>query len=722
MGLTEIAFRSRQKASQWVDRVAPVLSVGRGLGEGLADLPSGDLTGAAAALELFRDAAPRRFFAGVESGDGAEILRTDLPAACREVVANANDVCARRFDLLGYKDLSFGEAIDWHLDPVAGRRSPALHWSRINPLDASMVGDSKVTWELNRHQWLLPLGQAYWLTGERRYALEAADLVDDWIRANPYGLGINWTSSLEVAYRLISWIWTFVLIRDSKVLSVAEFAGLLRQVRLHARHIQRYLSRYFAPNTHLTGEALGLFYAGVLFPELREAAEWRRLGWNILVTESARQVIEDGVYFEQATAYQQYTIEIYLHFLMLAARNGIEVPPQVRARVERMVDFLLATRAPDGTVPEIGDSDSGALLPLVRRTPGDCRGTFALAGTWLGRPDFLWAAGGLTAEVLWLLGPEGWRGAAATGSRPPNGPASLAFPKGGYAIMRSHWDRNAHQMIVDIGPLASPVSGAHAHADMLAIQCWAFGEPYLVDPGTFCYTADETWRDHFRGSAAHSTVVVDGQSQADPVGPFAWRTQPTVTLSEWTTSPLRDYVDAFHDSYGRLGTEVRHRRRVLFVKPRFWVLVDDVVGSEVHDVEVRFQFGQRHLQVCESPWIAAQGRRGEGLWLAAFSSVPLKRAVREGETSPPAGWVSPSYGRRRPAPAVIYSAQRPLPIRVVTLLIPTPGLGGTPPRVTARHQASGAVRLCLEEMRETIVCDDLTLTVEPSNAMCEGAR
>ncbi len=483
MGLGEIADRSRQQANRWVDRVVPGLGVRARTRGGLAGRAARPAE-AAAALELFRDAAPRRFFPGVETGDAAEVLRDQLPGACRDVVAVANAVCARRFDLLGYEGLSFGESVNWHLDPVAGRRAPLTHWSRIDALDAAAIGDSKVTWELNRHQWLLPLAQAYWLTADRRYAQEAADLVDDWSRANPYGIGINWTSSLEAAFRIISWSWAFVLIRDAAVLSAGEFSGLLAQVRVHAAHIERYLSRYFSPNTHLTGEALGLFYAGVLFPELPESARWRRLGRQILVDESRRQIHPDGVYFEQATCYQRYTIEIYLHFLILAGRNGVAVPADVRQRVERMLEFLLAVNAPDGTMPQIGDADGGWLLPLERRAPGDCRGTFAVAAAVLGREDFLWAARGPVPEVLWMLGVAGWDRLKTMGGRAPRGPASLIFRDGGYAVMRSGWTRDAHQVVFDAGPLGCRVSGAPRHAALLCVQCWAFGEPDHVDTGT----------------------------------------------------------------------------------------------------------------------------------------------------------------------------------------------------------------------------------------------
>jgi hypothetical protein len=679
MGLAEIASRSRQQANRWVDRMVPAIAG--------SPLPGGLATGAAtwpdtsASFELFRDAAPRRFFPGVETGDAVEIIREELPSAARDVIAVANAICTRRFDLLGYEGLSFGETIDWHLDPVANRRAPLTHWSRIDPLNPAMVGDSKVTWELNRHQWLLPLAQAYWLTADRRYAQEAADLVDDWCRANPYGVGINWSSSLEVAFRLISWSWAFVLMRDAGVLTPREFSGLMIQVRRHALHIERYLSTYYSPNTHLTGEALGLFYAGVLFPEFPEAARWRKTGRQILIEEAGRQVYGDGVYFEQATCYQRYTVDFYLHFLILARRNDVAVPVEVRRTVEKMLEFLLALTGPDGQMPSIGDADGGWLLPLTRRDPADVRGTFAVAAAWFGRSDFYWPAGGPAPEVLWLLGAQGWDRLRALEPAPPAARPSVLFPEGGYAVMRSDWSNRAHQLIVDVGPLGCRVTGAHGHADLLGLQCSVFGEPCIVDPGTFCYTTDRGWRNHFRGTAAHSTVMVDGLPQAEPAGPFSWRDRPSVSIRHWSSTEEADLIDASHDAYASLPDPVRHRRRVLFVKPRFWVIVDDLTGRGEHDIDLRFQFAPGRVELRDGSWVAMAGKRAAGLWIGAFCAAPLSVRLVEGELDPPQGWISRQYGRRQPAPMGIWRTRSRVPARIVTLLLPVNGMGSTPPVV-----------------------------------------
>jgi hypothetical protein len=717
MGITELSCRSGQEACKWLERVGLALHVKRHSPCLFPKTPENNGEGVRLFRDRFYELCGARFFEGVVSNETAACVAEQFPEMCKQVFAYTDAVCEGRFDLLGYRGLFFGDPVDWHLDPVSGRRATLVHWSRINPLDSVTVGDSKVVWELNRHQWLVYLGQAYRMTGDERYAEAFAGYIREWLQTNPPGVGINWASSLEVALRLISWCWALLLFRRAKALSPELFLCLVEGIGAHAMHVEKYLSYYFAPNTHLTGEALGLFYAGVVFPELRSAGHWRELGSRILVDQIQRQVLPDGVYFEQSTCYQRYTVEIFLHFLILAARSGVAVPAAVGDRVQRLLDFLLALRRPDGTLPQIGDADGGWLLPLAPRFPDDCRGIFATAAALFARSDYAWAARGLAPETLWLLGPSGVKTFETLTACPPPTPPSRVFPDGGYVVMRGGWETNAHQMIFDAGPLGCPLSGGHGHADLLSIQCSVFGEPYLVDPGTYCYTADPDWRDFFRSTAAHNGVVVDGMSQAVPAGPFRWEVRPRARLRQWLSTEAFDLADAEHDAYCRFADPVVHRRRVLFVKPQYWVVVDDLQGATEHRAELRFQFAPMEVMVDPTLWARVCGPRGHGLLIRPFAMVALKAEVREGDAAPIQGWVSPAYGQRGPAPVLIYSAVATFPLRIVTLLLPTENLFASPPTVTPLAGADGPVGLIFDGGRETVRFDDRKAVITRSSAL-----
>ncbi len=133
----------------------------------------------------------RFFFAPAEVEMLCSTLRDRFPLQARDIMVSAERICEHRFDLLGYEDLDYGTEIDWHLDVVHGKRAPREPWFKIRYLDFDEVGDSKITWELNRHQHLVTLAKAYRLTGDRKYWDEIIAQWRKWHEANPYPIGIN---------------------------------------------------------------------------------------------------------------------------------------------------------------------------------------------------------------------------------------------------------------------------------------------------------------------------------------------------------------------------------------------------------------------------------------------------------------------------------------------------------------------------------------------------
>ena len=141
----------------------------------------------------------RFFFASASVEPILNLLRQRLPRQVDQIVRQADKICCHQFDLLGYEDLNYGDPIPWHLDRVHGKEAPKKAFHKIRYLDFHEVGDSKVTWELNRHQHLVTLAKAYRLTRDRRYANEIFNQWRHWHAENPYPVGINWASTLEVA-------------------------------------------------------------------------------------------------------------------------------------------------------------------------------------------------------------------------------------------------------------------------------------------------------------------------------------------------------------------------------------------------------------------------------------------------------------------------------------------------------------------------------------------
>ncbi|MGH9936391.1 MAG: heparinase II/III family protein, partial [Blastocatellia bacterium] len=185
----------------------------------------------------------------------AEIVETMNERFRRErdaIIASAEKAIAGRFDLLGFTDLDFGRPVDWRLNPITRDLAPLVHWSKIDPVTPIGKGDLKVFWEVQRTMHFVTLGQAYWLTGDHRYAEAFVNQASSWIDANPAGMGVGWAASLDVSFRAIQWLWALSLCADSRAVTREFVVRLLKSLIAHGRHIEKYLSSYFSPNTHLT--------------------------------------------------------------------------------------------------------------------------------------------------------------------------------------------------------------------------------------------------------------------------------------------------------------------------------------------------------------------------------------------------------------------------------------------------------------------------------------
>lgn len=614
------------------------------------------------------------FFSSDSVASVLYLLRQRLPGQAERIVEQANKIVNHRFDLLGYQDLDYGSPIDWHLDAVHGKQAPRLLFYKIRYLDFEEVGDSKVTWELNRHQHLVTLAKAYRLTGDHRYADETLRQWRHWRAENPYPVGINWASSLEVAFRGLSWIWTFQLLQGTA--HVPDLRNeWLRALALHGRHIERYLSTYFSPNTHLLGEGVALFFLGVLCPELGAAKRWRSLGWKIIVREADRQVRGDGFHFEQSTYYHVYALDLFLHSAVLASLNAISIPKSFEVTLDKMLTALcLLGRF--GPPPRFGDDDGGRLFNPQRNRAEDLMDPLATGAILFHRSEYKAAVSGLREETLWLLGAEGVRRWDELDPDPP--PAnSTALRESGFYLLTSQ--NPAVQLIVDAGPLGAQ-SGGHGHADALTVCLQSQGYCLLIDPGTYQYVGEGGERDLFRGTAIHNTLRVDGADQAETATPFSWHRLTLPKIEQWIQGRSFDLLIASHDGYQRLPQPVTHRRWVLSLRNGIYLVRDVAEGQGKHRLDISWHLGQEMQLVEEGVYRVRDASQG-------FAVLPAHGHGWAEEVGKAA--CSPVYGRKAPMTVLNYGTWAHLPAEFTTLLVTLEEVHGRPGSFTRMERRQG---------------------------------
>ncbi len=663
MGFEELLFRSGAMLSAWHEEGIYTL--------GLKRNPTAPLFAPGEGI-VFRNP-------WLDSGDLAAVvarLQSAHPEYIQKIKKEADQVCGRQFTLFG-DVVRYGSRIAWRADPISGKEWPASFHTRIDIFSGNAgIGDVKYVWELNRHQFLAVLGKAYLLTGDEKYAAAGLEMMEDWVRENPYKIGINWASALEVAIRSLSWCWACALFQDAKEFGPARRRTLLDSLYQHGGYIEEHLSFFFSPYNHLIGEATALLVLGGLLPQLRPAERWKEKGWAILEAEMPRQFHPDGGTVEQATGYHHFTLGFYLQAFLLRRRLGLAVPSGVGALLEKGFEFSMQMMRPDGMVPMIGDGDEGKAIDLFQPSLWDFRPFLAIGAALFQRGDLKKMAGPFPPDAMWLLHRKDLDRYEALVEMEPT-EKSKALSKSGYYIMRTGWDREAHYLNFDCGEIAAGVSksdlpsAAHGHADALSIEVSAYGEPLLIDPGFYTYNGPVEWHRIFRETQGHNSVVVDGRSQAHYSGRLKWSRAPEVECRRWIRSARFDYVEGSHDGYSRLPQPVIHRRSVAFLKPEYWLIRDELIGAGEHEVDRYFHFSPLNLiNEVKAKSIFGYSAAGSHLAVIPIEKEGVTVEILNGGEGPEGGWLAIGYGKKVRAPIARYRVKASLPITLHTLLVP----------------------------------------------------
>jgi hypothetical protein len=633
----------------------------------IAEIRRGDAAAAHAALARHFVELEWRWPLSPRSRTGVvDAVHRGFPHAAQDARARARRLDEGLIDLLGYRNIPYGRTPDWHRDAVHDRRAPDVFWMRVPYLDPG-CGDHKIIWELNRHQHWLALGRSRWLScdGPDPDAFEYRlfrDQFVSWMSANTPLSGINWASMLEPAFRTLSWVWALAFFAEDAAQDRTPWmSDMLLAIDRQLAHVERNLSRYFSPNTHLTGEALALYAVSTALPELRASASRARTGRDILLQEIDRQIHADGGHAELSPHYHRYSTDFYLLALLVARRAGDPAARVFEDALRRQAHYLRTIAADDGRLPLIGDDDGGQMFPIAGRSPADARPTLAAAADVLG--DASLALGRTPEETYWLLGH------APTFTEPTTASPwrSRLLPDSGYVVLRS--SRGDH-LVFDAGPHGF-LNGGHAHADGLSVDLTVAGRPLFVDPGTATYTMKPAVRDRFRSTPMHNTVSIDGRPHAEPRGPFHWHDAPAARVTAFRTSPAAEFAEGTRED----RTGVRHTRSVLALPDTGWLIVDRLAGPP----RTAAADAWWHLHPDWTPSLDEGGvelrHRDRTRVSLAFDGTTL-RVVPPDDPSG-LGAYAPEYGRIEPAFAIRAHAETALPF-AIGLFVAVPSAGRVP--------------------------------------------
>jgi asparagine synthase (glutamine-hydrolysing) len=526
---------------------------------------------------------------------------------------------------------------DWHANPFTGQRAPSdIHWSDIGDFDN---GDIKIIWEPSRFGFTYPLVRSYWRTGNEQFAEMFWRLLEDWRDNNPPQLGVNWKCGQEISFRVMAWCFGLYGVLDAQSTTARRVESLAQMIAISGARIEANLDYALSQhNNHGISEGLGLWTIGVLFPELRSAAQWRETGRQVLEDLGRELIYDDGAFSQHSVNYHRLMLQDYVWVLRLGEVLNQPFSAELAERVVRSADFLYQIQdEASGGVPYYGLNDGSLILPLNNCDYQDFRAVVQATRYYATRTK-CYPSGPWDEDLLWLFGTDALSAPVEVKER-----ADFEASQGGCYTLRSEQS------------FAFTRCGSFRHrpaqADQLHMDLWWRGHNIALDAGTFSYNAPRPWDDPFSHTAYHNTVTVDGCDQMERVGRFLWLpwTIGRVRSHEQSEAGHLAYFEGEHDGYERLNPPTLHRRAILRAGEQ-WLVVDRLTSAAEHECRLHWLLMDAPYEWDESESRLELGTAAGSYYVQMGSSAKASEfSIVRAEESGPRGWRAPYYNYREPA-------------------------------------------------------------------------
>jgi hypothetical protein len=438
----------------------------------------------------------------------------------------------------------------WHAGFQTKNQWPLVFSYDLDYKQRVDIGDVRTNWELNRHVQFPLLAKGYLITKDREYLIELVDLFDDWTKKNPFLYGVSWTSIMEMAIRINSWIFCYCFLKQAKNVP----ATLLEELRVGiinmTEHIAKHYSRFSSANNHLIVEAYVIGLSGIMF----NYKPWIETGISILNLEILRQNYSDGINKELSLHYQAFVMEALGLFIRVLQLNDIPVPKNWFEMLKKMSRYVSNCLGKFGEVIVFGDNDEGKILDLQGMSSNYYYYVLELMGLLLDEKYLDMSK--VHENIRWIFSDSAILN--ANNKVLYDNSHSVCYHEGGHTILKSK-DRRI-LIGIDHAALGLEPLAAHGHADALSFQMFIDGLPLFVDPGTYNYHFTPEERDYFRKTINHNTVTINNNDQSEMLGAFLWGKKAHTKIDDCRFNENEISIDLSHDGY----SPIIHRRRYQF--------------------------------------------------------------------------------------------------------------------------------------------------------------
>ena len=218
-------------------------------------------------------------------------------------------------------------------------------------------------------------------------------------------------------------------------------------------------------------------------PELPDSQKWLKFALKEFEKEIWHQFYEDGVNFEGSTSYHRLVLEMTAYTVLLCHNYKIKFSNNSYKRLEKAFEYTTYYLKPNGLAPQFGDNDSGRFLILSNY--------------------FNWRS--LDHRYLLSIAKRIFPKNKLFQLKPKN---YLKYFKNGQILIMKKWD---WYLAINAQPIGQDGNGGHNHNDTGSFELNYKGKDFIIDPGTYVYTANPQKRNEFRSISHHSVFAIQNQ-------------------------------------------------------------------------------------------------------------------------------------------------------------------------------------------------------------------
>lgn len=526
-------------------------------------------------------------------------------------------------------------------------RGAKIDWTGKAFADGQEIHDAEWYCQFQRLTWWPALAKAYAATGDERYFREWRFELVSWAgetlpftRKTPGFV----SRGMETCSRCEDHMAVLPAMLRSQEFDAKTLLYFLASFHEQAEHIPQV---YAGVGNHRLNDLAQVFRNGIAFPEFKRSEAWKNDALTLLPKMMDDDVYGDGMNKELVFSYHTMYIGLFEQAYSMFRQHGYadRLPPRYYPRLLKMAEIYAMQSFPDFTCCQFGD------------------------GWKKGDPGFVFRRqlAPYAADIPYF-------DYMVSGGKKGTPPArrNAGYPESGFYFFRSAWKPDAVFMPLKCGAEAE----WHNQMDNGTFELFAYGRNLMTDSGCYMYGSsspeEQRWRAWFRSTKVHQTLTLDNRD-ADR--------KPTPLL--WSEAENLAALAVENQSYPGL----KHRRTVLFLDNRWFLIHDEATGTAAGDVAIHFQFTDGDLKLDK---LVAQTGHAEG----ANLRVQAFPCGREPLAEPEEGWISYEIAKKAKRPAwcwKLHKAADEPGVEFLTALLPY-RQGQAPAKVEATVARAGEVR------------------------------